>query len=372
MMKNCFILLSAGKGRRFRSNIPKQYIRYKGLMMFEHSLKKAINSKLFKLIILVISKSHRKYMKDFNNEKVKIIYGGNKRHKSSLFALKYAKKFKPSKVIIHDAARPDFSLKLLKKLVDLSKRYKCIIPYIKPVNSLKLKHKKKIINLNRSNIYETQTPQCFDFNSVYNLSIKNKKIITDESSLFLNNNLKVNFINGEENNKKITNKSDLIANEIINYGIGFDVHRLVPNRRLYLGGLIIKSKLGTLGHSDGDPVLHAVTDALLGACKMGDIGQVFSDKNNKFKNIRSTKLLKRVIKKVKKKKYTVNNIDINIISEKPKIAKYKDKMTKLISNLCETSEEKINIKGKTAEKLGLIGKEKAIACEVIASVIKNG
>ena len=153
-------------------------------------------------------------------------------------------------------------------------------------------------------------------------------------------------------------------------GIGFDVHRLVPKKKLYLAGLRIKSNLGTLGHSDGDPVLHSVTDAILGACKMGDIGQMFSDKNKKFKNIRSTILLKKVIEKVKLKGYLINNIDINIITQTPKIKNLKNKMINNIARLCEISEKRINIKGKTTEKLGVIGKEKAIACEVICSVIK--
>ena len=128
--------------------------------------------------------------------------------------------------------------------------------------------------------------------------------------------------------------------------------------------------MGTLGHSDGDPVLHAITDAILGACKMGDIGQMFSDKNKKFKNIRSTILLQKVIKKIKLQGYFVNNIDINIITQTPKIKKYKNKMIENIANLCEISKKQINIKGKTTEKLGVVGKEKAIACEVITSVIK--
>jgi 2-C-methyl-D-erythritol 4-phosphate cytidylyltransferase/2-C-methyl-D-erythritol 2,4-cyclodiphosphate synthase len=125
-----------------------------------------------------------------------------------------------------------------------------------------------------------------------------------------------------------------------------------------------------LGHSDGDPVLHSIIDAILGACKMGDIGQMFSDKNKKFKNIRSTILLKRVMDQIKSKGYYVNNLDINIIAQTPKIKKYKNKMIDNISKLCEISKDKINIKGKTTEKLGVIGKEKAIACEVITSVIK--
>ena len=103
---------------------------------------------------------------------------------------------------------------------------------------------------------------------------------------------------------------------------------------------------------------------------MGDIGQMFSDKNKKFKNIRSTILLQQVIDKIKLKGYFINNIDINIITQTPKIKNIKNKMINNISKLCEISKNQINIKGKTTEKLGLIGKEKAIACETICSVIK--
>ena len=103
---------------------------------------------------------------------------------------------------------------------------------------------------------------------------------------------------------------------------------------------------------------------------MGDIGQMFSDKNKKFKNIRSTILLQQVIDMIKLKGYFINNIDINIITQTPKIKNIKNKMINNISKLCEISKNQINIKGKTTEKLGLIGKEKAIACETICSVIK--
>jgi len=176
-------------------------------------------------------------------------------------------------------------------------------------------------------------------------------------------------------NLKITDKSDFenlknIYKSKQSVGIGFDVHKLVAKRKFYLAGLRIKSKVGTLGHSDGDPVLHSVTDSILGACQMGDIGQMFSDKNKKFKNIRSTILLKHVVNQIKSKGYLINNIDINIITQTPKIKNLKNRMVKNIVNLCEISNDQINIKGKTTEKLGVIGKEKAIACEVICSVIK--
>ena len=125
------------------------------------------------------------------------------------------------------------------------------------------------------------------------------------------------------------------------------------------------------GYSDADPVLHSLIDSLLGACRLGDIGKLFSNKNKKYKNIRSTILLKKVIRLIKSENFLINNIDINIITQKPKIKKYSKKMMLNISKLCEINSNQINIKGKTTEKLGLIGKGKAIASETITSVTKN-
>ena len=146
---------------------------------------------------------------------------------------------------------------------------------------------------------------------------------------------------------------------------------MTKGRKLFLGGIKIPFALGLQGHSDADPVLHALIDSLLGACKLGDIGKLFSNKNKKYKNIRSTILLKKVIELIKSKNFSINNVDINIIAQKPKIKKYSKKMIQAISKLCEINPSQINIKGKTTEKLGLIGKERAIASEVISSVTND-
>ena len=368
-MNNYLIILAAGKSRRFNSNKPKQYTIFKDNLMINHSINTANNSKLFKKIIVVINKSHKKYVKLINKKNIKIIFGGGNRQISSHLALKFLKKFKINKVFIHDAARPNISVNLLKKLNRSIPFYKAVIPFVQINDSVKYKTKNKIINLIRENVYVTQTPQCFDFKYIYNLVKKNKLKITDESSLVINNNDNIKFIEGENENYKITNKNDLINYEKKTfYGIGFDVHRLVPGRNLYLGGLKIKSKLGTLGHSDGDPVLHAITDSILGALKKGDIGDKFPDNKKKYKNIRSTLILKKVINLLKINKCNINNIDINIITQTPKIKTYKKEIIKIISKICKIDKNQINIKGKTTEKLGLIGKEKAIACEVITSL----
>ena len=369
-MNNCFIILAAGESKRFKSKTPKPYYLYRGKPLFQHSIDKAKESNKFKKIVLVINKKHKKFLKNIKLKGIKVINGGKNRSESSLIALKKIKNNKISKVLIHDAARPNFSLKLISNLFKGLKKNKCVVPAIKTNNSVKFKDKNILKNIDRNKIYLTQTPQGFDYNTLLKIQKKTTSKITDDANLFIENNKKVQFINGEINNSKITLKSDVREKKNLKYGIGFDVHRLIPKKKLYLGGIKIPSKFGTLGHSDGDPVLHAVTDSILGACKMGDIGEKFSDKNKKYKNIRSTVLLKKIIDQIKLKNYSINNIDINIIAQKPKISKYKNKMIRSISKLCEISSGQINIKGKTTEKLGLIGKEKAIACEVITSVIK--
>ena len=273
-------------------------------------------------------------------------------------------------MIIHDAARPDFSLKLLDKLHKELKLNDCVIPAIQTSDSIKQKTSNIIKNLKRDDIYLIQTPQAFNYKKLFALQNNKSEDVTDDASLFVNARKKIKIIKGEINNKKITINSDIKINGSIRYGLGFDVHRLVPGKKLYLGGIKIPSALGTLGHSDGDPVLHAITDAILGSCGMGDIGEKFSDKNKKFKNIRSTILLNKIIDDAISEGYIINNIDINIIAQKPKIQKYKKKIINCIAKICKILPTQINIKGKTTEKLGVIGKEKAIACEVIASVIK--
>jgi len=370
-MNSCFIILAGGESKRFNSNIPKPYTNYKGKPLLLHSIDKAKVFNKFNKIILVINKKHKNYIKKLNINNIKIINGGKTRAESAYMALKSIKKNNFKHVIIHDAARPNFSLKLLKKLMDGLKSNNCVIPAIQTADTVKQKISNIVKNLKRENIYLIQTPQAFNYKKLFALQGNKNTEVTDDANLFVRAGKKIKIIKGETTNNKITVNADIKYNNLIRFGLGFDVHRLVPNKKLYLGGVKIPSAIGTLGHSDGDPVLHAVTDAILGACSMGDIGEKFSDKNKKFKNIRSTILLSEIIKQIIKKGYLINNLDINIITQKPKIQKYKKKIISCIAKICNISHTQINIKGKTTEKLGVIGKEKAIACEVIASVIKN-
>jgi len=366
-MNNYFIILAAGKGKRFGSKMPKQFTLYKNKPLFMHSIDTAIKSKLFKKIILVLNKTNA-FKK---NIKVDVIKGGSERYLSSKKALNYIKNKKVNNVFIHDAARPNFSINLFKNLDKHIRKNKAVVPYLNTNDSIKYSQRNKIVNLNRKKVLLTQTPQCFEFKTLYYLSKKNKVSIKDEATLFLNNSHKIKFIKGEERNLKITKKIDLNKLQIKTfYGIGFDIHRLVKNKKLYLGGIKIPYHSGLKGHSDGDVVLHSIIDALLGALRKKDIGSLYPDNKIKYKNIRSHKMLRPILSTLKNNNFYINNLDINLICEKPKVSKYRNKIINSLSNLININKSIINLKGKTVEKLGLIGKENAIACEAIVAINK--
>ena len=365
-MSNCFILLAAGKGKRFNSKTLKQFIYYKNKPLFMHSIDKAIKSNLFKSIVIVTNSKIK-----LKNKKIKIVKGGSERFQSSQKGLEYIKDKNFKNVFIHDAARPNFSINLLKNLKKNLKKNKAVVPYIKTDNSTKYSNRNKVFNLKRERVLLTQTPQCFDFKTLYNLSKNNKKLVTDEATLFLKYNKKVKFIKGEETNIKITKKSDLNKSPTKTfYGIGFDIHKLVKNKKLYLGGIKIPFHSGLKGHSDGDVILHSIIDAILGALRKKDIGSLYPSNKNKFKNIRSSKMLSPIIYDLENNNYFLNNLDINLICERPKVSKYRNKIINSLSKLMNIDKNIINLKGKTVEKLGLIGKENAIACEAIISISK--
>ena len=364
-MNNYFIILASGQSKRFNSNKPKQFIKYKNKALFEHSVDKALKSKLFKKIIIVTN--DKKQIKNKYSKEVLVIKGGKERSDSSLLGLKFIKKYNPINILIHDAARPNFTINLLKKLINSLKKNKATIPVISSKDSIKYKIKNQLFNLKRENSFLTQTPQAFKFKDIYNLSVKQKNKVQDEATLFIDNNLKINFIKGETLNNKITFKEDMQSTKTY-FGIGFDIHKLTKDKKLFLGGIKIPFHSGLKGHSDGDVIIHSIIDALLGAMRKKDIGTLFPDNKKTFKNIRSPKLLKPIIEILNKNDFYINNLDINLICEQPKVSKYRDKIISSLSNLLNLDKNLINLKGKTVEKLGLIGKEKAIACEVICSI----
>ncbi len=157
----------------------------------------------------------------------------------------------------------------------------------------------------------------------------------------------------------------------IKIGHSKDVHRLAPGYKLILGGVKIDHEMGLVGHSDADVLLHAITEAIIGAMGMGDIGTFFPDTDPKFKGIDSTLLLAHVIEVMQKENYSINNIDSTIFAEAPKIKPHVSGMKKIIAEICQIDESDINIKATRGEKMGFIGRQEGMGAEAVALLIKE-
>lgn len=155
-------------------------------------------------------------------------------------------------------------------------------------------------------------------------------------------------------------------------GVGYDVHQLVEGRKLFLGGIEIPFHRGLLGHSDGDVLIHAICDAILGAIGEGDIGTHFPDSDNSIKGIESAKILHHVADLAHKKGYTIVNIDAVVAAQEPKIAPIRDAMRKNIAAIVGIGDDRISIKGKTTEGLGFVGKKEGIEVYAVALLEEAG
>ena len=151
-------------------------------------------------------------------------------------------------------------------------------------------------------------------------------------------------------------------------GHGYDVHKLVKDRKLIIGGVEIPFELGLLGHSDADVLLHAVCDALLGAAALGDIGKHFPDNDNAYKGIDSKILLKKTVELLAKNGYKISNIDCTVIAQKPKLAEYIPQMKKIIAKLCDIDETCVNVKATTEEGLGFTGSLEGISAHAVCLI----
>lgn len=168
----------------------------------------------------------------------------------------------------------------------------------------------------------------------------------------------------------MNNRQVIILGGYMRVGLGYDVHKLVEDRKLILGGVDIPYDKGLLGHSDADVLLHAIMDALLGAAALGDIGKHFPDTDEKYKGASSIKLLEHVGQLLEENLYVINNIDATIIAQRPKVGPYREQMVKNIASALKIDENLVNVKATTEEGLGFTGSGEGISSQAIASISK--
>ena len=157
----------------------------------------------------------------------------------------------------------------------------------------------------------------------------------------------------------------------VRVGIGYDSHRFAPGRPLKLGGVLIPSEVGLLGHSDADAICHAITDAILGAAGLGDIGEMFPDTDPANKGRDSIEMLEAAVKRISTAGYRVNQVDVSVIAESPRLAPYREKIRARLASALGIDSANVSVKGKTNEGMGWIGRKEGIACIAVATLTGN-
>ena len=378
---NIAIILACGQSKRLKSKSPKQYIEFFKDIILNHTIKIFLKNNEIDYILLVLNKKHKKFFnKIIQDKKISYTYGGDSRQKSVFYGLKYIKRFKPTNVLIHDANRPFTNTKLISEILKKLRKFKAVIPRIKIQDTIKKVENNKITHLNRDKIFALQTPQGFKFKELLKKHINaNGENFTDDSSLFDDTGKIITYIYGNNENIKITDKSDLKLAEKLYYsknksnfiGLGIDFHRFNNKKgKLILCGVKIPFHKTLIAHSDGDLGYHAISDGILGAISEGDIGIHFPDTSKKNKNLNSAKILKYTYELMKKKiNRDIKNIDLTFIGEEPKFSKYQKKMKVNISKLLNLNLNQINIKATTTERMGPLGNKEGLGDIALVNII---
>lgn len=370
-LNKIFVVIAAsGSSNRFSKDLPKQFCVIDNDIAIRKVVRLFLLSPEVSGIVCVIPDKFLEQYNDIfqciNDDRLlKPVIGGETRGKSVKNGLDFISKFNPDFVLIHDAARCFCDISTVDNVIDsLKNGAKAAVPAIKPVDSVRFDSK----NINRDEVYLLQTPQGFDFKMIKRLHEKYKnKEFSDDASLCDMENIKVDIVEGDLNNKKVTYQSD-ISKEIFKTGFGFDAHRFSDNRDLFLMGVKIENHAGLEGVSDADVGIHSLVDAIFGALGIGSIGEHFSPSDSNFKNADSKIFLKYCKNELIKHNSKIVNIDSTIVCESPNISKYSKNMKDIIADCLEIDSSLINIKGKTTEGMGYTGRQEGISAYSIVTV----
>lgn len=384
------IIPAGGKGLRVGGPIPKQLLRYNGRTVLEETMDVFCSHKRVQCVIVVgpsdgsLREEYEvianKLRDRYEDVEICITSGGAERSDSVQKGLKQAVLVAEAKgksardvcVMIHDAARPGVSHEVIDRNIEAMKTCESVVTALPSTDSIRIINENTVLNskilypiiesniVNRDLVYNVQTPQTFALDALMDAYKKADEagfVATDDASVASFAGMEVAIVEGSPFNHKITTAKDVPMNTKV--GTGFDVHKLVSERALILCGTPVPYELGLLGHSDADVATHAIMDALLGAAGEGDIGLHFPDTDEKYKGANSLELLAEVKKIIGD--YTINNIDVTIIAERPKLAPYKEQMRLNIAQTLDIPVSAVNVKATTTEGLGFTGRGEGIA-----------
>lgn len=384
-MKAYVILLAAGKGLRAGLKQNKMFAQLAGRTPLEYSLRACKKAGCFENAVIVcqeceMQKARRIAGRLFPHAIYAV--GGVTRQESAYAGLR-ALPADADIVAIHDGARCFITPELIVRCVQSCEIYGSGVAGRRCTDTVKTIDAADyfVHTLNRDEIILVETPQVFrraEIAEAYEAAVRDGFTGTDDAGLMERIGKPVRLVESREENFKLTIPHDFIRGERqlwesrqMRVGQGYDIHALVPGRRLILGGVEIPHEKGLSGHSDADALTHALIDALLGAAALGDIGEWFPDTDPAYQGADSMLLLEQVREALEDKFWEILNIDATIFAEKPKLSPYKEGIRQNIAEALNLSLEQVNIKAKTAEKFGAVGGGEAIAAAVSCALRKR-
>ena len=384
-MKAYVILLAAGKGLRAGLKQNKMFAQLAGRTPLEYSLRACKKAGCFENAVIVcqeceMQKARRIAGRLFPHAIYAV--GGATRQESAYAGLR-ALPADADIVAIHDGARCFITPELIVRCVQSCEVYGSGVAGRRCTDTVKTIDAADyfVHTLNRDEIILVETPQVFrraEIAEAYEAAFRDGFTGTDDAGLMERIGKPVRLVESREENFKLTIPHDFIRGERqlwesrqMRVGQGYDIHALVPGRRLILGGVEIPHEKGLFGHSDADALTHALIDALLGAAALGDIGEWFPDTDPAYQGADSMLLLEQVREALEDKFWEILNIDATIFAEKPKLSPYKEGIRQNIAEALNLSLEQVNVKAKTAEKFGAVGQGEAIAAAVSCALRKR-
>jgi 2-C-methyl-D-erythritol 4-phosphate cytidylyltransferase/2-C-methyl-D-erythritol 2,4-cyclodiphosphate synthase len=379
------IIAAAGDGRRMASGVPKQFMEIGGVSLLQRSVSAFCHvPRITDIIVVTRADAVEEVRRTLATagRATEVVAGGATRQESVAAAFDHVAPGSEY-VMVHDAARPFVTRSLIDRTLDAAIESGAAIAALPARDTVKqaasVEGRAFIARtIPREEIYLAQTPQAFRreiLASAVRLG-RDGAIGTDESALAELAGNRIRLVDGDPLNFKVTTDSDIelsrglaggadVAGRM-RAGTGYDLHRLVEGRPLLLGGVLIPSDLGALGHSDADVVCHVVTDAVLGAAGAGDIGRHYPDTSPEWKDASSIALLRQSVRHVRSLGFDVVNVDVSVILERPKIAKYVPEIQEALAAALGVDVARVSVKGKTNEGLDAVGRGEAIAAHAVA------
>ena len=370
------VIVAAGKGLRAGGSVPKQFAPWRGKPLVRHSVETLARLGAQPIVVAIPEGADALAADALSGiDGIRFATGGATRQESVRAALEALAGAVPLRVLIHDAARPDLPSSVVESLLGALEDHPAAMPVLPVIDSMAVASGNLMAaQADRDELRRVQTPQAFRFAVILSAhrAWSGEPTAGDDAQVARAAGLAVALVEGDERLRKLTFAADFRTGAaMVRIGTGYDVHRLAAGEELWLCGVRIEHDMGLAGHSDADVGLHAVVDAILGACAQGDIGEHFPPSDPRWKDAPSEKIIAHAADLADMAGYRVGNVDVTLICEAPRIAPHREAMRRKLAGLLGVDMAQVSVKATTTERLGFTGRGEGIAAQAVATLVSR-